>query len=84
MTNNQLMRQKTAKANQVRQRSGELLDVRQAALLLGLSEHTVRGRIRRRQLPFVRLGGRVLFRRQDLLSYLDSLAGCTPDEALKN
>ncbi len=63
---------------------GALLDVAAAAALLGTSERTVRGRVARRLLPFVRFSGRVLFRRADLETFLSTLDGCTTEEALTN
>ena len=52
---------------------GELLDVAGTAALLGTTERAVRARIARRQLPHLRLGGRVVVRRAALLAFLESL-----------
>jgi hypothetical protein len=57
-----------------------LLPVEDAAAYLGISAKSIRNRIGpRAQKPFpvnpVRLAGRVLFRREDLDAYIDSLAG---------
>jgi excisionase family DNA binding protein len=62
----------------------ELLDVASAARLLGVSEKSIRARISRRCLPFRRLGGRVVFRRAELLDFIQKLEGCALDEALAN
>ena len=43
-----------------------LLTVPETALLARLKESTIRKWILRRKLPYVKLGGRVLVRRQDL------------------
>ena len=67
-----------------RQFNGELLDVRTAAALLGTSEKLVRSRVERRLIPFRRLGGRIVFLRDELTAYQQRLPGCGLDEALKN
>ena len=64
--------------------SGVTLNVREAAEYLGWSEKMLRARLARRTVPFRRLGGRLLFRREELLLYLDQLDGCTLEEALFN
>jgi excisionase family DNA binding protein len=63
---------------------GELLGVREAAQLLGVSEHTVRARIRRNLLPFCRWGSRIVLRRSELLDFLSRLPGVTAEEAMEN
>ena len=67
-----------------RQFNGELLDVRTAAALLGVTEKLIRSRVERRLIPFRRLGGRVVFLRDELTAYQQRLPGCGLDEALKN
>ena len=62
----------------------EWLDVKNAARLLGLTEKAVRARVARRQVPFRRLGGRVLFNRHELGQWLEKLDGCGVGEALTN
>jgi excisionase family DNA binding protein len=44
----------------------QLIDIRQASKLLGISVLTLRTWVGARKIPFVRLGRRVLFDRQDL------------------
>ena len=44
----------------------QLLTAKEAAVLLGLSEHTIRQWIWQRRLPVVRLGRAVRLKRQDL------------------
>ena len=48
----------------------ETMTAGQAAELLGVSEWTVYDLARRRELPHIRVGKRVLFRRQTLLDWL--------------
>ncbi len=50
----------------------QLLSVEEAAGFLRLSKHTIRAWISQRKLPFVKLGGRVLFRQDDLNSFINS------------
>jgi excisionase family DNA binding protein len=50
-----------------------LLDVAAVATVIGTTEKTIRARIARRQLPYLRLGGRIVIRRAALLQYLQSL-----------
>jgi hypothetical protein len=63
---------------------GALLDVASASVLLGCSEKTLRARASRRLVPFVRFSGRVLFRRGELEKFLETLDGCTTEEAIAN
>jgi excisionase family DNA binding protein len=63
---------------------GELLDVSKGALLLGCTEKGLRRRIERREIPFRRLGGRVVFLRSELEAFLGALPGCLLEEALGN
>ena len=60
----------------------EVLGVTECAALLGTTEKALRARIDRRQLPFRRLGRRIIFFRSELLSYLDALPGCRPSDTL--
>jgi excisionase family DNA binding protein len=64
--------------------NGALLDVRHAAQFLGVTEKTLRARVARRLVPFKRLGGRVVFIKSDLETFLSALDGCSIDEALQN
>lgn len=52
--------------------NGHLLSVAEAAELLRLSKHTIRAWLSQRRLPFVKLGGRVLFRMEDLVTFINS------------
>ena len=63
---------------------GELLDVAGAAVLLGTSEKTIRGRVARQLLPHRKLSGRVILIRRELLDFLDRLPGVRAEQALAN
>ena len=56
--------------------NGALLDVREAAAFLGVTEKTLRARVARHQVPFRVWGGRVVFVRTELDEFLDQLPGC--------
>jgi excisionase family DNA binding protein len=49
----------------------ELLDVKRAAKVLGLSHKTLRDHILHRRVEFVKIGGRVLFRPEKLLEFIE-------------
>jgi len=59
-------------------------DVSSAAVFLGMTEKAIRGRIARRQVPFKKLGGRIVFSRAELERYLEKLDGPTAMEAIAN
>ena len=61
-----------------------VMDIRSVAQLLGTSEKVVRARISRRVLPFRRLGGRIVFMKDDLTAFINHLPGIGVDEALAN
>ena len=63
---------------------GAALDVRSASALLGAKEKHTRGLVERRQIPFRRLGGRIIFLRGELLAWLSALDGCSLEEAQSN
>jgi excisionase family DNA binding protein len=67
-----------------REVGAELLDVAGAAKLLGVSEKAVRARVARRQIPFRRLGARIIFRHSELIEFLTKLEGVGVGEALAN
>jgi len=48
-----------------------LLTNREACEILGVSPNTVRTLVKRRQLPAIRIGGHLRFRREDLLNYIE-------------
>ena len=49
----------------------ELLTVREVAVLLKISVATVRRLQQRRQIPFLKIGGRVIFAKSDIALYLE-------------
>jgi len=63
---------------------GEILDVHEAARILGASEKCVRARVGRRLLPFRRWGSRIIFMREELVEFNKRLDGCGLEEALSN
>jgi len=67
-----------------RRLAGELLDMRAAAELLGMSELTMRGQISRGRLPYRRMGGRIVCIRAELLQFLMELPGLSLAEARAN
>jgi hypothetical protein len=67
-----------------RRLSGEVMDVATAAAWLGVKDKCVRARVARRQLPYRRWGGRVVFLKAELLAYLGRLPGVTLEQAIGN
>jgi excisionase family DNA binding protein len=49
-----------------------LMTVRSAAIYLGVSEDSLRWRIRNKQIPFMKWGGSVRFRQSDLDKWIES------------
>jgi hypothetical protein len=64
--------------------NGALMDVESASAFLGQSEQATRAQVVRRQVPFRRRGGRVVFLRADLEQFLAALPDCDVKEALAN
>lgn len=64
--------------------NGALMDIATAASFLGTTEKTIRGQVSRRLIPFRRLGGRIVFVRHEIESWVASLEGCPLEEALTN
>jgi excisionase family DNA binding protein len=54
----------------------DLISIRQASAMLGLSRSTVRDWVWRRKIPHVRVGGAVRFRPSDLRAFIE--AGAVP------
>jgi hypothetical protein len=67
-----------------RRLDGLALGVREAAALVGDTEKGIRGKASRHLIPFRRLGGRIIFLRSELETWLHSLEGCSLDEARTN
>ena len=63
---------------------GAALDVRGASAFYGGTEKQTRGLVDRRLIPFKRLGGRIVFLRAELETWLSGLDGCSIEEARTN
>lgn len=57
-----------------------VLDVRNAAALLGMSEKALRHLVERRRIPFRRLGRKIIFLKTELDAWLGSLSGISLQE----
>jgi excisionase family DNA binding protein len=64
--------------------SAKYLTVEAAAVVLGLSEDSIRARIARRTLPFRKLRGRILIPVDDLDAHIRALEGVSAKEATAN
>lgn len=62
----------------------QALNVMEAAHLVGMTPKAVRQRIARRTLPFRKLGGRIIFFKNELEEFLRDLPGCHVEEAQAN
>jgi excisionase family DNA binding protein len=51
--------------------TNRLLNNNEAAELLGISPFSLRGKVSRREIKFVKLGRRVLFRKEDLIELIE-------------
>jgi hypothetical protein len=60
------------------------MSVDAAAPSLGVTTHTMYGRVYRRLVPYRPWGGRIVFLRRELMEYFQNLPGCKPEEALNN
>jgi excisionase family DNA binding protein len=58
----------------------EFLTIEEAASLIGRTPHAVYRLVARQQLPFRKHGKRLLFKKAELLAFLDALPGVTLDE----
>ncbi|MBI5315843.1 MAG: helix-turn-helix domain-containing protein [Nitrospirae bacterium] len=73
-----------ASGSPAHQRSGQILYVSAAAVLLACSEKAIRAKVARQLLPHRRLGGRVIFLRNELETFLSELPGTSVAEAQAN
>ncbi len=64
--------------------SGEILGVREAAELVGVTESMLRARVARRLVQFRKWSGRIIFIRSELMEFINSLPGCSLKEAFEN
>ena len=58
----------------------EFLNVDEAAALIGRTPHAVYRLVARRQIPYRKHGRRLLFKRAELLAFLDRLPGVSLEE----
>jgi excisionase family DNA binding protein len=49
----------------------KLLSNDEAAIILGISRFSLRGKVSRREIKFVKFGRRVLFRKEDLMELIE-------------
>jgi hypothetical protein len=61
--------------------SGQILDIHAASEMFGGTPGFWRSRIERRDVPFHRLGGRIVFIRSELERFFTELPGCSLEEA---
>lgn len=59
------------------------LGVRGAAVYLNITEQALRARVRRQQLPFRRLGSRIIFLPKELDRFLAALEGVSVEQAVE-
>lgn len=64
--------------------SGAILDVRNGALFLGMTEKTLRGLVSRQLVPFRRLNARIVFVRGELEVFVRDLPGVSVETAVQN
>lgn len=62
----------------------QVLDVVEAASLLGTTPKAVRQRVARRTLPFRKFGGRIIFLKEQLEELVRDSPGCSVEEAQAN
>lgn len=62
----------------------QALSVVEVANLVGTTPKAIRQRIARRTLPFRKLGGRIIFFKNELEEFLRDLPGCSVEEAQIN
>lgn len=62
-----------------------LIDPDKVLAFMGLrTQSQIRHLIERRQIPFRRLGGRIVFLRRELEAFLARAPGCSVEEAVRN
>lgn len=57
----------------VTENENDVFDVHEAALFLKCAASTLYSYVSRKKIPHIKMGARLLFRKQDLLSWLDTL-----------
>jgi len=63
---------------------GQLLGVAEGTLMIGNTERSTRALIAKGIIPYVKLGGRVLFRRAELEKWIQTLPGVSLKDAELN
>lgn len=63
---------------------GIVLDVNTCGTVLGTSERVIRGLVAKKIIPYRRLGGRIVFIKTEIETWLANLSGCSLDEARRN
>ena len=61
--------------------NGALLGIPEAAAYLGMTERATRWYVEQGLIPYRRLGGRIVFKRSELESFVDDLPGVTLAQA---
>lgn len=64
--------------------NGFVLDIATGAQFAGWTEKAMRARVGRGRVPYRRDGGRIIFLRDELETFLRKLPGVTVEEALEN
>lgn len=64
--------------------SGALLDVRTAAAFIGNSERSLRALIANGEIPYKKLRGRIVFRREELEKWVETLPGLSMKDVEAN
>ena len=67
-----------------RRLDGEVMDIPALAAMIGGTEKCARARVARGLLPYRKWGGRVIFIKSEILSFLSKLEGVSVDQALTN
>jgi excisionase family DNA binding protein len=60
------------------------IDVLEASELTGFTQPALRARVRRNLIPYRRIGGRVLFSREELAAWWKAQPGCSLEQARAN
>lgn len=63
---------------------GEVLSVDATSTHYGQTEKALRGLVARKQIPYRKLGGRIVFLKRELDQFFDKLPGVRLDEARRN
>ena len=75
---------KEGQAKKPRRFDGEILDVAMQARGWGITEKALRSQVARKLIPYRRLGGRIVFLRDEVAAFLRQLPGVTAEQAIEN